>query len=65
MMQSQVLQSRMTVPERANKVREAFQKATPEVKSKIFELAPFKKQSDTDLNVVDFCQWQQFTQWTQ
>jgi hypothetical protein len=63
-MQSQVLQRKMTAPERVQKVREAFKKASPQVKSKIVDLAPNQK-SDTDLNVVDFCQWQQFTQWTQ
>jgi len=64
-MQLQFLLSNMTVPERVNSVRERFQKAPPEVKLKIFELAPFKKKFEDDMNVVDFCQWQQFTQWTQ
>lgn len=64
-MQLQFLLSTMTMPDRINQVRENFRKAEPEVKSKFLELAPCKKKSADDLNVVDFCQWQQFTQWTQ
>jgi len=61
----QDLQAKMTVPERTSKVREAFQRATPEVKSKIFELVPFTKKSEDGSNVIDFCDWSQWSQWSQ
>jgi len=57
-MQSQVLQEKMSVPERTNKVREAFKKATPEAKSKVFELVPFPMNLETSSNDV-ICQWDQ------
>jgi hypothetical protein len=56
-MESQVLQAEMTVQERTRKVREAFERATPESKSKIFELTPFTKKSDNGLNVIGFSDW--------
>lgn len=58
-MKSQVLQAEMSVQERTKKVQEAFQKATPEVKSKILELVPINKQLKGGSNVIDFCDWGQ------
>jgi hypothetical protein len=64
-MQSQVLQAKIPVPERTNKVREAFQKATRETKSRVFELVPFTKKSEDGSNIIDFCDWSQWSQWSQ
>jgi len=58
-MKSQVLQAEMSVQERTKKVQEAFQRATPEVKSKILELVPSNKQLQGSSNAIGFCDWGQ------
>lgn len=57
-MKSQIVQSKMTVAQRAEKVREAFQSSSPEEKTKIFNLAPIPKESELSLNDI-FGRWDQ------
>lgn len=54
------------IAQRTQRVREAFQKATPEMKAKIFELAPFPIKSEYSSDINGFCQWSQsWPQWQQ
>lgn len=48
----------MTVPERARRVREAFQKASPKERTKVFDLAPIPKESELSLADI-FGRWDQ------
>jgi len=64
-MQQAILNSKSSVMKRTNKIRKAFQKASPEMKSKFYELVPFTKKTEDGSNIIDFCDWQQWSQWSQ
>jgi hypothetical protein len=63
-MQSNELQAEISVSDRAAKIREAFQKASPEAKVKVFELAHFSLNSepspdDGNFQNIAISQWEQ------
>lgn len=64
-MKQQTSSQKLSITDKTAKIRNAFQNAKPEMKSKIYELVPFTKKAEDGSNIIDFCDWSQWSQWSQ